>query len=642
MKAQTFTKILDIGRNLKNYHTVIEDQGEAYYMAGTYFNPVNPELTNLHFVQLALDGTMLNSVMYDVPNHDERCVAFLNSPYSGNKVLVGLLRDNLALTTSPLERIKILEVTNTGNIVKDFVVQNNNPTAYRHIYPMDAIMNDQILYVCGFVTSTSCQYQPDFFEIGSPSISNNKAAFVMMFDMSTGTIIRFMTYDFLPAPASSDFDMAMRLKIIDVSGTSRLFVTGSCNVEYPYSTPPNQFGAGTMNLLLDLGTLGVISSNPFATTVLNNANLTTLEYGFDIQPEVNGQGFFIFGNSGSATNVNPNPNEGFRPFPSYTWVNYVNQSLLPSPPVNSRIAISQGDFIWGTHTLQSAVAPDHIVLAGYYTFENQNFDPMPSLDNVNPFLADIQLSQSGGNNTSTVPDFKVYLSQLGTLTYGTGTSFLNMGGGLSTPAWQPKFATRRRIGVSTIDDIFMYAPSKSFLGSYLTTKIIRTDPLGNVPSCYDSYGIDEPQQSSQTPSVCSSCSTVSATYSSVLTPNYPSYEIPQVLTDEAGCDIGVYRSGHSNVTINQSVKEGISMRIVPNPVQSIFRVYLNASAQPLEQVRIVVMDMLGHSVKTIFDGEAQALLGSKEFDIRDLDPGIYLVQASIGDQSLAPLKLIKD
>lgn len=265
---------------------------------------------------------------------------------------------------------------------------------------------------------------------------------------------------------------------------------------------------------------------------------------------------------------------------------------------------------------------------------------MPSNNNVNPFLANVNLLWNGSSNLSSVSDFKVYLSQLGTLTYGTPASFLDLGGGLSTPAWQPKFAARRKLGTTAVDDIFVYAPVKSFLGNYLTTKTIRTNSVGDVFVCPDSYGFTEPNVDQLLPKNCSTCTVNLFPYIASVSPNYVSISASLPLIAQDDCTNNVFRSASFSPEPEIS---HLALSATPNPADKSIHVTLSGETDLSHSVNLILIDLYGRKVKILFDGPGGSSSElANDFDVSMLAPGIYMIQALVDGKACAPIRFIKN
>ena len=639
LSAQTFTKIYDFGIDLKNYHTVVSTNRDEHYMGGTLFtDPSNYDFNLLHHIEYDINGGILNSNTFDVQDHDERCVAMIEYPNAGQLIMVGLLRDNIPATG--LERIKILQLNYSGTtIIADYVLEST-ATSFNQIYPMDAIVNEDNLYVCGFVSNVGYNKFPDF----GPVPLQAKKAFVLRFDLINGTT-QCNTYDYaISVPNNQDNDIALRMKVVDVGGTNQLFVTGSCNIAglvqtSPTTIPPTFIlkpGAGTMNLVLDLGTLATIYDKPF----FEFPDDRLYEYGFDIKQTPSG--YFIFGNSGGNYNVS---SEGFDPNPTWTWTTYVDNNFdVPITPAEPRNELYNGDYMWGLNTLESKNGTNNALLSGYFTNVSCISPFSPSNDNVNPFLTDISLQYDfiNAKNTSFVTDNHIYLSQLGTIPSPNPNSFRRMGGGLSVIAWQAKFATRLPLGSSPSDNIYMYAPTEGFASSTLSLKDIKTDDFGDVPSCQQSIGQCFPDQDTRIIEPCSgsNCFTVVAPYLLSLVGGYES--MPGTLSPIADDDCS--NSGNFRTVVSQTFNEAgtttLTLKSYPNPVQSVLHVGFSQHLEANDWVVLKLYDMYGRSVGHLHEGYA-SVLSASGYNIENVASGLYTLSATVNSKKVSSIKIVK-
>lgn len=621
MNGHDFNRSYDFQTDLKNYHVVVDPTEDYYYMGGTFFPQVNnPEYNTLHFLKFDFNGNIVFSTVYDVFDHDERCVALVDDAGTGHKFIVGHLREQ---GSNPgFERVKILELDNLGTILNDYVIESSGGNNLDQIYPMDAAYDDSYIYICGYVSNATNPNQPDFFT----TPFNSKEIFIMKFEVATGVVSQFQTYDFA-ALSNADYDMAMRIRVFSVNGTTALFVTGRCSV-----ISGGQEGSAALLMRVDPVNLSTYTAFPFAEYV--NSNI--VNYGVDVVQNGIDPGYYVFGNNG----LTSSSSTGYFPVVPAAWVNYIDPGNTPYAGNFSRSYFSVGDFTWGVHTMESAQATDHIVLGGYASYAPIcNFSYPPSQDNVNPFLSDVTLSQTSGDIAMTINDFRVYLSTIGTINNALPNSFWRMGDGLSNITWQPKFANRRRIGTTATDDIFMYAPIEGISSPTLGIKTMRTDVYGNLPICPQSVEVCQPSNwiSNSISSVPTAAST--SNYNVAINTNYASYEHPLYSIASDNCSNGAFRYS-SQPEQRRPILKSITQHLSYSPTSTRFSVKFSSPVAKDDFIEIELTDVLGQTIRTIFRDRGDAFQQVETFDISDVASGLYLVRTRINKYLVLPTKLI--
>lgn len=79
--------------------------------------------------------------------------------------------------------------------------------------------------------------------------------------------------------------------------------------------------------------------------------------------------------------------------------------------------------------------------------------------------------------------------------------------------------------------------------------------------------------------------------------------------------------------------------IFPNPAQSQMTVMLSAELGNNEQVDVVLMDMAGRTVETLFSGSTQQ--NAMTFDVNDVERGMYLVRVNRAGQQTVKTVMIR-
>jgi hypothetical protein len=101
----------------------------------------------------------------------------------------------------------------------------------------------------------------------------------------------------------------------------------------------------------------------------------------------------------------------------------------------------------------------------------------------------------------------------------------------------------------------------------------------------------------------------------------------------------VYVSSDSllNTSI-KSIPDGFSVAVYPNPAFDQF--HLDLKTQEEDMYTITLFSAMGQSVKILFAGQTSGL--SKDYDISNLEPGLYYIQVSANEKIKAiKLSIIK-
>ncbi len=636
--AQTSTKVHEFGIDMKNYHVLADPNSKDFSLAGTVFpNPANPNDNQLHYMWINNTGTVVTSKTFDVANRDERLVAFVRHNAT-RQVMISLLRG--IGNGIDRDRIGLMGLDNAGNPTFNQVIQTNTVfmnADYVNLYPMGALVDGNNLYICGFLSKgiTAAPNQPNYNALNL-SQPNDKKAFVLRYNLNANVVSACRTYDFtVPSSGSliDDYDIAMRMKMVNNNGASDLYVTGSCNAEWYDATNmvynPTE---GSMNLVLNRNTLVVSTATK---PILEKT--PTGEYGLDILPDAASGGYFLIGNKG-IININQQP--GFDPAPHTITVTYINSSFISTAALLNRAEISLSDYIWCTQTLPSIYGTNRYVLGGYFAHYNGGGSCptaalQPSLDNINPFLAEILPTWNGSSGIGVgIFSWRTYFSTVGTLRSGQVNSFYQLGGGLSEIAWAPIFAARRTIGSTNNDNIGLYAPWGKI--GPLNMKFIITDDDGDDFSCTQGQGPCSYNQTYTNATDCISCNPVTVVnFLPSLQITGASFQIANVFPNNTfDCGLsGIYRT-----TAVQNISNKIqSLSIYPNPSDGNFSIQFEKEPVSTDVITIEVYDMSGRKVAKAFDGFYAEL--KMPLSASGLTTGIYLLNVSINRNAVAPLKL---
>ncbi|PZF71642.1 T9SS type A sorting domain-containing protein [Taibaiella soli] len=639
--AQDFVKTFRSYDDLKQYTILPVENNDEYVMAGTLENRA------VHFIHVGGMGNMLANEYYRDPlgnyeHHTTNLVA-----YSDNEYIITSLRRDVPVSSTSRDVLELYFVKGDGSLLDHRIIQNTqaiNGTNYTNIYPMHSLINNDTLYITGFVSN-----QP-ITDPTSPSFRGitSKQIFVMRYNINTNTVMTSKVFDFVYTPASVayfDADMGVNLTLTS-SGT--LYVTGSANAIQPIASASTyNIGAGTLNLALNPNTLAVqnTGNTSFIADYYTNP-FTYGEYGVALmEDQVNG-GYNVVSNSADYFKYGL-----LNIAPKSTMITHINSSFnIYATPAKSRMRVKDpGDGAWSLEAMESADGNDHILLGGMQTMPLPNCSgnaAKPSPDNFNPFLADLTLGWDASSSTlsATLNTWRTYLCQFGTGNMSMSNSYFLQGGNFAYNAWNPVFATRRQpIGSSFTDDIMMTAPSWNPDYNALNLKLIRTDKNGDISSCPDAYtncataGLT-PEQVNNTLSYGSSVS-VSMTNS-----NY-AVSTTQVQADpgdwgpyaEIYCEPSAPYFRKANVT---NVQSAITASLTPNPAINYVNVSLQGIADGNTTVRVELTDITGKSAGVLYNGTADGLNSNTKLKLPTVASGLYLVKISAGTQMLPIQKLV--
>jgi len=102
----------------------------------------------LHFIHFDKKGNLFASVYIDHQRADERAVKILSIDNSCNYLIVSLIR---VYATGSKDAIKLTTVDINGNILNENIVKSNDGL-YKNLYPMDAVIYNDNLYIVGGAT----------------------------------------------------------------------------------------------------------------------------------------------------------------------------------------------------------------------------------------------------------------------------------------------------------------------------------------------------------------------------------------------------------------------------------------------------------------------------------------------------------
>lgn len=618
------TNVYGYSKDMKGYHTQPSFTNSDWYMAGTVFdNPANYTTSKLHQKQISAMGAPLADYVYDVATMDERVVAF---PFYTNNihVIVALIRDNV----TGKDGIKILRTNSSGSaIIGDVVLEANSPES---MIPMDAIIYNNYLLISGYTMSALGGILPNF----TPLPANNKKAFVLRYDLSTGVNSCF-TYDF-PTSGSSDFDMAIRMKIIQVSGTDELWVTGSNNIQLPTGGG----GMGIMNMVLDISASGVplldtpIINKPIGPDNTGVTNPGIGGFGIDIVP--NGAGYYIFANAG---NILQQPNGDFETRSVMITNTYVDGAFIVpiiggmGPNDGQQVQTLLGDYS-AVNTTMPALNAGEVIVAGYRGGPGCVGSRGTTIDSIGPYLLTTKLSWNPTNgNTSVILNEKTFYSTYGTFNHLNANSYWALGGGLSTYSWGSKFASRRGVSSSINNNIHMAVPRADNVTNKLNLKSIQTDAAGNMIDCNGSFGscgfttytkkVRTYPLGTSAPFIVNTVNNLQSTIS-VFSP-----------TAYIKCANTYFKTS----TQPAGISAPLEATIYPNPAKQSFSIRWNTMLNAEDRIAVTLYDVMGRKVRTLFDGNGDVWYGNTTIDCSDIPSALYMVNIEVNNTKLAPAKL---
>ncbi|RYD54808.1 MAG: T9SS type A sorting domain-containing protein [Sphingobacteriales bacterium] len=363
--AQPVVKSFLINNDIKNY--AIEKSNNPNFdllMAGTSFNNGPGGRNQIHFIRTSQNGTpAVWKYYYEAGTGyvDERCADIAVDPNEPNAAYITSLVRHYPAPGIGQDRIKVYKIDiNTGNIMHENIIEASGD--YSNAYPNHTIVQDGILYICGYNTPETSTSLP----VTSPTYIPTawgwtgrmaKKAMVLRYDPAgPGTVTHAAHFDYYyvsgtgfgfpnnyvattpPAPINNflagDFDMATRMTMLS---NGKLHVTGMANLmgsinRYDYQ-PYNFVEDGVLNLVLDPADLTIIADAPFGQEGGGFGVGIVESYG-------NGQdmGYYILTNSlnqeilGPGGGPEPDDAGGYNPLVSGASAVYIRASGDPDHP----------------------------------------------------------------------------------------------------------------------------------------------------------------------------------------------------------------------------------------------------------------------------------------------------------------------
>lgn len=640
IKAQQLIDTYFYPDDLKGYSTEAVPGTDDYVMAGTKYN--GSDFNQIHFLYFQ-STNMVVSKYYTLQSGSQNDIRVIDivAADANTFYITCLYRDNFG-AFSGLDRIKVLGVDASGSIILDenigSVIGNNGH--YDNIYPLHSIFLNGALFICGYVNeiSSSYPYEPYYMGPVGGSAPDFRKAFVIKYDIGAGGTLAGKCWDYTITgnPQRTDYDMAIRMVPLS---NGYIYVTGSCNVPVTASST-TYYPSGTLSIFLDPTTLNAISNLPFSYQGIPLVDPTygDGEYGVGIIEDPNSNGYFVIGNY--FTSPNPISQIMFYPRPSRYWFTYLDGNSLV-PPITYQPTRLTCDWpnTWLLQNLQGNSSTDFLLagmtMSNNTTFSNcTNLSPIPSTDNLDPFLALVSPTFNFPSISLATTFQHVYLSNLGTGSESLDpNSYMRLGTGLSNVAWNPTFAARNDLNITT--DITMNAPiwNNTISPNKLNFKLIRTDQNGDIPNpcdyyttCTPTYHDEDAQQ--QSPNIITDDYYVSLLDDQDYDTDYPYDQLYE-------CDGTYYRSANPSGSLN--THSSISVKIFPNPTKD----YVNIRIMGLDKdknVNVELISITGAHIANLYSGTVNDK-ENKKIALPDLSSGLYYVRIMSESKVLSTQKL---
>lgn len=673
--AQTHTNVYDMSYDVKGYSTEMctdynTNSGETV-KAGTIYNYSGTGNHAVHFLNVADDGTVNNSVFFEDPQYVElRVVDIVGDENGGWNAPPGTATyyiTCLGRTANANDQILIIPVDNSGTQVGParsvFLGVGTTPDNDQNIYPLHSIYHqgNSALYICGYYTTNQNGANGTSIRgTGEPDYTSDKFAFIygVQFNGTTWTTVNVLGFGTQTAMAwtgasttpTNDYDIAMRM-VEDNAGD--IFITGSVNdVKYNSSLLKEVWHSATMNVNIAPSLMpATFSANHISSG--SEVDYYGDEYGVGMVEAPNNEKYiisnqFYHGNAGAT---------GFDPNPSFYMATWVDNTYTPDFTNNTRLRFNGYDYAWALQTLEgpastlSGTYGARLIVAG--TQVNEWCGNPYNDDDVRTFLHDWDLAY---NNTTKVFGFTFnryanYLTQSGTGVRNTDpNSYWDLGGGISNIAWNPTFAARK----DNTEDIYFAAPTwRPGTPDYLNMKNVRVDGLtgtnylteGNCPSSYN-Y-IDNPGSDCFGMTAYVNEQPYALGYLTVSIPNdfdypglgYNTTSVVDMTTGTVSVTEDACTSTNPAYKQPNNIVEEIKNRatsVFPNPATNQIFVELSGNIADDAKVEVRLTNIYGQQVNVLYTGYAQELSKNKELSLNNVASGIYLVQViANGEQVLA-------
>lgn len=574
--------------DLKHYATSQLIGNDEYAMAGTVFNYAGAVGDHgVHLLVHDLPGNPVVSHVYNDPNYDERVVGVHYLTSTDVAIVASRVAINGIVDPSGIEIIRA-DASN-GTQMSNYVVQPPVGSGLDY-WPMGSVTyNNGRIYICGYVT-------PSVPPGSYPGFTTSKSAFVMVYDISTNMIAAVNTYDW-PVGGANDYDIAHRLKVLN---NGDIWVGGMCN------------GGGTqsmMNMIID-PSLNVVMDAPVQQAIPSSYALST---SFDYWEDVTNPSLgYVFGNH--CFNLSSTVMDLFPMFVNITSVDA--STLNPSPGLNNQAWMGQIDYAWGTNVVRGNNS-SMLVLSGFQSNYACGGQSNPtSQDNVNPFLAELIPTTTGGNISIATNYWHTMESVVGT---GSRTldpnSYYNLGGAMSNLTWGP-VTTVRDDGTLT-NDIVLNTPVWNKVTNRLNIKTIRTD-LNGDPNCkFGQCAPYFPTGQAITPGF-----NVFAMSTSWFDFNQMIPDGPLNINALLGCSSGYFRGEGSKLN-NIAPQNSLAVSVYPNPAQDRIQLQFKGTINDADAVHVNITDMSGKTISVLYHGPKSGL--DAQLKLPQLAKGTYLI-----------------
>lgn len=590
--AQTPTQRSQIYNSfdLKHYATS-QLPAQGYAMAGTAFD-FNGTVGD-HALHLMLfdnnDNTTL-SMMYDNTDFDERTVGV---HYINPNDIVLVSTHAIVNNATGSSGIQIMRLDASGNpvLVRNIDEQNNS----LDYWPMGSTVNNNILYVCGYTTNALSAG-------AAPRFTDAKSAFVLNYDLNSNTLINMRTYDWPNAGVGTpDYDIAHRVKVLS---SGNIWIGGMCN-------GTNNVSA-MMNMQLDATSLAILQDKPIdmpSNWIGINRFNSSFDFWEDQRSRVHG---YVLGNYCYDAGAVP----GMDLHPMFFNATSVDLNTLANTggSINHTWA-SQVDYTWGNVAMKGNNNAS-IILSGFQSDFVALTTPQvypTTHDNINPFLADIELEVNPTTNNLFIGAnwWRTIESANGTGgQFINANSYPNLGGTISNMLWGTPNAVRNGAGT----DIILNAPLWNPNTSRLNLKYIRTDQVGTTQCGSERF--EEAFTATKVDNSANRATSVKA--------DWKDYNgSPNVYVQNADAILDCSSGFFSKQTELRKNTAAITVSVSPNPAQSIIELHFAGTVNNTDNLRVTISDMLGRVSTVLYTGPKSGL--QDKLALPQLAKGLYVI-----------------
>jgi len=247
-----------------------------------YPNTLATDIKNgIHFIRFDKHGNLLASVFINHSNADERAVKIVSIDNTCNFIIVSLIRENVPFAQ---DAIKLTTVDMNGQIIAESkIVSNLNTIPYNHLYPMDAILINNVVYIVGSASKETLNVNP--LITNGLNFSNPNQAFVCRVDLTNPVVNDIIYFGNSNVPfnlngSKSYFNLARSIK---QTYDGRVFIMGmvSCWQGFPIFTTPTNVYPVAMIAELDLGSFSISTKNKYDNIVGNNVGTIATDLYYD-------------------------------------------------------------------------------------------------------------------------------------------------------------------------------------------------------------------------------------------------------------------------------------------------------------------------------------------------------------------------